>query len=328
MDLDRRNFFLAVSATAIAGCSRAASMPTPAGSVWPTFRSRFMQPDGRIVDTGNNGVSHSEGQGYAMLFAEAAGDRKSFDRLWKWTRATLSREQDALFAWRYDPRAAKPVSDPNNATDGDILIAWALMRAARRWEDAQYETRSAAIRAAVLHDLARDYGGRTLLLPGLNGFVDTRRVTVNPAYYVWPALDAFAATDGALWHPLMRDGEALIAAARFGPHALPSDWVDVGPDGGVAPSAGRPPRFGYDAIRVPLYAVMGNRKALAEPAARWWSAAMPAVPAWIDVVTGETAEYPLSDGGQTALNRVLGRPLSDTVSTDYYSAALQGLAHL
>ena len=104
--------------------------------------------------------------------------------------------------------------------------------------------------------------------------------------------------------------------------------MDVGPDGGVAPSAGRPPRFGYDAVRVPLYAVMGKRKALAEPVARWWSSTLPAVPAWIDVVTGETAEYPLSDGGMAVLNRVLGRSQSDAVSSDYYAAALQGLARL
>ena len=34
---------------------------------WLAFRNRFIAPEGRVVDTGNGGVSHSEGQGYAML---------------------------------------------------------------------------------------------------------------------------------------------------------------------------------------------------------------------------------------------------------------------
>jgi endoglucanase len=42
-----------------------------------------------------------------------------------WTERTLLRGDVALFAWRYDPRAPNPVADTNNASDGDMLIAWA-----------------------------------------------------------------------------------------------------------------------------------------------------------------------------------------------------------
>ena len=31
------------------------------------YKARFMMPDGRIIDTANGNVSHTEGQGFAML---------------------------------------------------------------------------------------------------------------------------------------------------------------------------------------------------------------------------------------------------------------------
>ena len=36
---------------------------------WERFRQSFVQPDGRVVDTGQARISHSEGQGFTMLFA-------------------------------------------------------------------------------------------------------------------------------------------------------------------------------------------------------------------------------------------------------------------
>src|SRR5487761_2690925 len=57
--------------------------------LWQDWSKRFVRPSGRVVDTGNHGISHSEGQGYGMLLAVAAGDRPAFDRLWAWTRANL-----------------------------------------------------------------------------------------------------------------------------------------------------------------------------------------------------------------------------------------------
>ena len=41
------------------------------GSDWRIFKQRFLAADGRIVDDGNGGISHSEGQGYGMVLAEA-----------------------------------------------------------------------------------------------------------------------------------------------------------------------------------------------------------------------------------------------------------------
>src|SRR5712691_6576644 len=86
-------------------------------SEWAKYRDRFVTEDGRVLDTGNKAVSHTEGQGWAMLFAEAADDPASFARIWNWTRGNLQRHDNALFSWRYDPSDGKtPVADVNDAS--------------------------------------------------------------------------------------------------------------------------------------------------------------------------------------------------------------------
>ena len=327
MEYDRRTLLsVMVAGVALPGCARA----QPASGGWPDFAARFLAPDGRIIDTGNGNISHSEGQGYGLLFAEAAGDRVAFDRIWNWTRLTLARSDVSLFAWRYDPAAAQPLSDPNNATDGDTLIAWALLRAAARWGGTDYAEQSGRIRAAVLTRLVRPFGGRTLLLPGLEGFTTPDHVTINPSYYVWPALDAFAATDAGGWRTLLADGERLMTDIRFGSFRLPTDWVDVAANGILSPAAGRPPRFGFDAIRVPLYLAWSGRTRALGPYRSYWKACLRdkrLIPAWIDVSNSQIAPFPLSLGGVSVVHLVVdGHPAP--ASGDYYSTALANLTGL
>ena len=38
---------------------------------WQLFRNRFVDSEGRLIDTGNQGISHSEGQGWGLIFAAA-----------------------------------------------------------------------------------------------------------------------------------------------------------------------------------------------------------------------------------------------------------------
>src|ERR1700683_2892550 len=71
---------------------------------WSKYRDRFITDDGRVRDPGNGEVSHTEGQGSAMLFAQAFDDRATFDRVWQWTARQLRRPDSALFAWRWDPK--------------------------------------------------------------------------------------------------------------------------------------------------------------------------------------------------------------------------------
>jgi len=326
--IDRRSILASLTSVLVIACSRpGVGREEAADSFWTVFRNAFVDASGRVVDSGNGGISHSEGQGYGLLLAVLAGDRRAFQSILDWTEANLARQDTALFTWKYDPRGGDPVSDPNNATDGDLLIGWALAQAAQRWDGQVWAARSGAIRAAIRAQLVIKRHDRHLLLPGRIGFSGADVVTLNPSYFIWPALDAFAALDGdAVWGPVISDAEAIVREAGFGASRLPCDWIEIGTDGKVVPSRSHPPRFGYDAIRIPLYAMAGRRASLVQPVADFWRAAGDHPPAWIDVTNGARAPYPLSAGGMAIVRRTLGQPPApEALDTDYFSAALQAL---
>lgn len=334
MDFERRTVLLAGLLTLVSGCARASPEKLRLLGGWDDFKARFMTGDGRIVDTGNGGISHSEGQGFAMVLAEAADDRAAFDRLLAWSEATLALHDVPLFAWRFDPAKKTPVDDLNNATDGDILIAWALLRGSRRWREDSYAERSKHIRDAVRTELVRKRGQRTLLLPGRFGFEHPDRTTINLSYYVWPALDQFRSEDGSEpWDPVIRDGENLLRDSHFGALSLPTDWTDVAPTGVTRPAVDKPPRFGFDAIRIPLYLMLGGRRRDATSIADAWKSFAVRhrpIPAWIDVETGAQADFGLSAGGCEIAERLLGRELPCPMPgpPDYYASGLRLLAQL
>lgn len=308
---------------------------------WAKFRDRFVTEDGRVLDTGNKAVSHTEGQGWAMLFAEAADDRASFARLWDWTRSKLQRRDNALFSWRYDPADHKqPVADANDASDGDILIAWALIRAAHRWHDQAYEHAAGRIVSDIRRRLLVAAPGGVVLLPGSHGFKSKDGTTVvNPSYYIFPALRDFARVEPSPdWARLRAHGLRLLADGRFGRWGLTPDWIDIGNKGSLAPAAKFPARFGFEAIRVPLYLIWG-REASPERLASYldfWNDFGPKpAPAWTDVNNNSLAPYVGSTGFQAIaqLARDYGRPNSPPLPTigdndDYYSASLTLLATL
>lgn len=301
---------------------------------WDIYKERFITAEGRVVDTGNNDVSHSEGQGWGMILALAADDRETFESLWSWTQRSLTRRDLRLFSWRYDPAQTPPVSDPNNATDGDLFIAWALALAAERWDDPNYRNASAAIRAEIAKHLVREVAGYRVLLPGLEGFSAQNYVDLNLSYWFMPALQHFAQLEpGGPWQSLINDGRRLLEAGRFGVDRLPVDWMRLNDDGTVTPSPRFPPRFGFDAVRIPLYfSWVGFRGdgGLAGIAAFWQAGTQS--PAWIDVTNGERAPFPVSQGVAGVQALLSGR--TPTVSTtalrqeDYYSSSLLLLSHL
>lgn len=341
--IDRRTFSLGLVA-ALAACNKSqkseAAMPslsmTDAGAspastdlFWTEWRDHFVAPEGRVVDTGNGDISHSEGQSYGLILAYQAGDRETFARIAEWTEANLARSDVALYGWRWDP-VQRAMTDTNNATDGDIVIAWALALAGQRWNEPRWTSRASEIRAAIRARCIVTRYDRELLIPGLVGFVEDSGITLNPSYFVWPALDHFAQTDGSeTWGKVIADSQDLLQLARFGTHKLPCDWIVVTGARAVAPAPGKPPRFGYDAIRVALWAAQGNRTELVAPISTYWRSCLAQhrpIPAWIDVVTGEEAGYALSNGGAAIAGRLLGTAAPTQLSDDYFAASQQMLA--
>lgn len=348
----RRRGLLAFSTAALVitpACGAAtrpaeSSGPDDPMAQWVAFRDRYVTPEGRVLDTGNQGISHSEGQGYAMLFAESFDDRPTFERVYNWTRRHL-RRADGLHAWRFRPGLRNPVDDPNNATDGDLYIAWSLLRAADRWGEPEWRREGTRIAETILRTLVVDVAGRTVLLPGAFGFVHVDRVVVNPSYYAFPALFALSrAVPDRAWQRVMGDGVTMLRNMRYGRWGLPADWVEMGRTQATAqmlrPAAGWPSRFSFDAVRVPLHlawAGMTDEPAMRAAANFWNDPSLPTRPAWTDLRTGQIAPYAAPAGIEavaevttaTGWQRGLARNLPTVVrSPDYYSAALALLSRI
>nr|UUL70829.1 GluL [Lichenicola cladoniae] len=307
---------------------------------WQSYRSRFIRPDGRVVDTGNRDVSHSEGQGYGLLFAEHFDDQATFDSILTWTRKTLQCRPDRLHAWRFDPGAQPPVGDLNNATDGDLLIAMALARAARRWNRPELREQARSIYADVLRLATREVGGRLVLLPGVTGFVTPSGTEINLSYLIFPSLiEASSLGDQARWRRVVHDGVGLIDIARFGRWDLPPDWLRLNPPHAPVPAPGKPPRFSYDAVRIPLYLEWSGllTAPLLNRFRTYWSAFGDGLPAWVDLATNARAPYPAPSGFH-AVAECTGLVLppgsmpaafpSVASDPDYYSASLTLLARI
>lgn len=224
---------------------------------WRNYVNRFVGADGRVIDTGNNGISHSESMGYGLILAAAAKDRTVFDRMWTWIRANLLIRPDGLVAWKWEP--GKGVTDTNNATDGDLLIALGLLRGAEAWRDPDLRKAALALAQAIRKALVVEVGDLTVLMAGANGFRRANSIVTNPSYFVLPALQALAQADpAAAWDAVVRCGLVVLAKARIGHWQLPPDWIELDTDGNVSLANGFKAQFGYDAIRVPLYLAWGG----------------------------------------------------------------------
>ena len=113
-----------------------------AAAVWQAWKGAYLQPSGRVVDGLQQNASHSEGQGYGAVLAVEFADQEALTRILDWTEANLALRGDSLLAWRYLPDASNPVPDLNNASDGDLFYAWALVRAAARFNQRAYLQRA------------------------------------------------------------------------------------------------------------------------------------------------------------------------------------------
>lgn len=283
-----------------------AQQPMVAPQAWQAYKEKFLDAAGRIIDDGNGGISHSEGQGYGLLLSFLAASPADFEVIWAFTRTELLLRDDGLAAWKWSPDKQPHVTDINNATDGDILIAYALGLAGRQWSRPDYTAAGTGIARAILAKTVIEDQGRTLLLPAASGFSASDRTdgpVINPSYWIFeafPVLDALAPSSA--WAKL-GDGVGLISELAFGPRQLPSDWVSLKPP--PKPASGFPPEYGYNALRIPLYLVRGgvNDRELLARFLRGTTGANGAFTT-LDVTSG-AVEDTLSDPGYRIANHIL-----------------------
>ncbi|MEC4812403.1 MAG: glycosyl hydrolase family 8 [Scytonema sp. PMC 1069.18] len=245
---------------------------------WETYRRRFIQPDGRVIDYQASDRSTSEGQAYAMLRAVFIDDPATFALTLNWGENNLQRKAndkrtDNLWAWKWGKNADGNwgTIDNNFASDGDIDAIIALILASRRWNRSEYLD----LAKAKLQDLwnlsvVEGPEGKPYLLPGpRDAFVNNNStVYFNPSYLAPYAFRIFAQIDPKRdWLSLVDSSyEILEKSAQISAVGLPSDWVALDTKTGkyqpLPESSPLQTLYSFDAYRV------------------WWRLALDA--AWFD----------------------------------------------
>ncbi|MBU3582269.1 glycosyl hydrolase family 5 [Polynucleobacter sp. AP-Capit-er-40B-B4] len=299
-----------------------------ANSEWDQFKSTYIE-NGRVIDKAQNGITHTEGQGMALLLAVQNDDPKTFALLWNWTQQNLQVRGDKLFAWSWSPNSG--INDMNNASDGDLFIAWALSKAYKRWNEPRYLFAAIQVSQSIREKLLRKTEKGTVLLPGAIGFEKPEGLKLNLSYWVFPAITDLSNTDPSpQWEELRNTGLQLIQEARFGKWNLPPDWLNL-QNNVITPIDGE--RFGYDAVRIPLYLIWGQlaTPSTIKPFQSFWGSfsGKPVLPAWVDLNNGEAGTYNASAGFQSIAAMTLAYPNLDSIqlpsfnpSQGYYSSML------
>lgn len=228
--------------------------------VWHSWRDAYLH-DGRVIDPQQGQISHSEGQGYGLLLAQAFGDRSSFEAIEVWTEANLVVRSDNLMAWAYRPHVDGQFLDRQTATDGDLFRAWALLRAERDSGWAGHALKGIAIaRDIATHCLVADPRApqEYLLAPGAESRRAPDRVLINPSYIMPRALRelGMAAADPRLIRAADHGETVLSELAATG---LLPNWIDVTALGFADPQE-HELIWGYDALRIPLYLTWSGRR--------------------------------------------------------------------
>jgi len=327
--------WLAVAAMACAstsGLAAPSSEPTITAEEWQAYRDHFVSAEGRVVDNGNNNLSHSEGQGYGLLLAVLAQDRPTFEAIWSFTHTELMVRDDGLAAWRWEEDKSPHVTDTNNASDGDILIAYALALAGDVWSEPEKTDAARQIVESLGREVLVEVRGNMLVLPGKDGFSAGQRPdgpVVNPSYWIFEAAPVFARlTPEVPWARVAEDEMKVLALISDNAAGLPADWVSLS-SRKPKPAEGFPPEFGYNNIRIPLYLMRAG--ANAELLAPYIRMVGEDGLLRVDVTTGENKEHLTEPGYRiigAALNCVLtGEPVpSDLLAfspTSYFAATLQ-----
>lgn len=308
----------------------AADLPALLRATWDGYRQRFIQGDGRVLRPLDGHDTVSEGQAYALLRAVWMDDRPTFDRVYRWTEAHLSRRSargDALLAWHWGRRPAGDwgVLDWTAATDADEDYALALLFAARRWGGGPgdlppYGEGARAVLAALLAKGTRHGAdGRLYLLPG---DWPEPRLILNPSYFAPAWYRIFSRETGdPRWMALVESSYHALAAlaARLGDRqgvGLMPDWAALGTDGRFRPAEGFSDAHGWDAFRA-AWRVALDWAWFQEPRARRYL-----TEGLAPFLRGEWAR---NDGRLWATYAYVGTPLARTESAATYAGYLAAL---
>lgn len=324
------------TATAPVATSTPAATPTPAppkpdmkkvqaqlDAAWKNYTVRFIQPDGRVVDPAGGEITTSEGQSYALLRAVWQNDRPVFDKALQWTQQNLQvRPNDKLFSykWGRNGDGKWQILDPAVASDADSDIALALIFAARRWHEPNYDRLALEILGHLWDKTVITVKGKPYLTAG-DWAPAQAQPSLNPSYLSPYAYRIFAKADPAHnWTGLVETsyevfrGCAEANLSGLAPAKLPPNWCGLDQATGQFTLPVEYPRmnldYGYDAFRVYWRAALdykwfGEKKALDYLT-------------WSDTLRDKWRQ----DGKLAKVYDHSGKPLNDQEALSNYAGAL------
>lgn len=246
--------FLGISGSLVAGLPVFAKNNLEAHQYWKSFKSKFISRDGFLLDSYHK-IVHSEGQGVALVLSAYFKDKETFYKILNWTENNLYNKDLGLYSWKWE--IARGVTDPNNASDGDLYIYWGLVLGHIFFKDKtlfekanklQSNLYSKCIKSVKVEDRSLE-----VLLPGAYGFVFKDGCVVNLSYYVRPAFYFAQKYFNKKWKTLFEDGAFLASKSlELSEKKLVPNWISVS-NKKISPWKDRPAVFGYDAIRAFLW---------------------------------------------------------------------------
>lgn len=242
------------------------------------FLDTYVDDSGRVIRTDQDDDTVSEGQAYALLLSLAMRDEARFAQIWEWTQTNLQRP-NKLLAWRW---LDGEIVDEAPASDADVLTAWALLLAADRWGNDEYQAAGEEIAAAILELETVEVDGGRVLLAGPWARHSTPS-WINPGYFAPPAFSSLAELTGDdTWDDVAATSRDVTEQLTTGDGMLIPDWAQVDTDGTAigrgAPDSGAPPVFSLDAARLYVFLASSctdDDSALASPAWRFFAGEVP-----------------------------------------------------
>lgn len=224
---------------------------------------------GAFVNTSDNKkhpIALSEGQGYGLVITALAGEKgyateKQFRDLFNYYHHFKISETSHLMSWKQEVKKKKWQSvDSNNATDGDLDIAYALLKAAKVWPNSKIDYHEQALN--ILTSIKKEnYNEQTQVLT-VGNWASTSKFYANlfrpsdvmPLYFE----TFFEETKDPFWQEVNKNSlDLLVELSEKNEEGLIPDFAWINNDGvkAAAPkdvTAEMDGDYGYNALRIPL----------------------------------------------------------------------------
>jgi endo-1,4-beta-D-glucanase Y len=226
-------------------------------NTWETYKKQFLVDSDHVVDPQAKNTT-SESQSYALLRALWSDDLTTFDKVWRWTKSNLQiRKDDKLLAWK---KTLDGKVDLENATDGDIDTALALVLASRKLEgldmplSESYKLEGLSIIQDIWKHRVITIGTKKALLP-FSSMKDKGYEFLNPSYFSPAHYRIFAEIDSSSeWNNLAFDSYQILKEIGKNRVLVPN-WTKfnyaTGEFEDATQTMGNPSanEFGFDALR-------------------------------------------------------------------------------